>query len=325
MAKEETRERGAIAVQEPASRAAHRIPKPLAGVHIALALCSAVLLGFCIAAAPPGAMQNAGAVGIGVVLLLAILQLPATYWHHRGSAERRDAALMLPWALVLAVLMAQMARTASTLTFPLRDDLWRDLDAHLGISVPAMMAWAGRHPALKTLLADCYALTQPFLVTAMFVPPLLGKREAAERFYVANAVSFVIALPIVAMLPAVGPWVGWHFAPDTMQRICEESIDTLRQGSIRGGLFGGTICLPSYHTFWAVTSAHALWPFRVLRYPAMALAALILISTMTTGWHYGVDVIAGILLAVVSTGIAMAIVAGGAGRARWTNRLVAQR
>jgi membrane-associated phospholipid phosphatase len=215
---------------------------------------------------------------------------------------------MLPWALMLALLMAQMARTASTFIFPLRDDLWRDLDQHLGISVPAMMAWAARHAWLRTRLADSYALVQPMLLCGILLPPLFGKRESAERFMVANAVAFVIALPIVVFFPAVGPWVGWHFAPHYMQHICETSIDSLRTGSIRGGLFGGTICLPSFHTFWALTSALALWPFRLLRYPAIVLAALIIVGTMTTGWHYGVDVIAGLLLAAISTWIATVIV-----------------
>jgi membrane-associated phospholipid phosphatase len=49
-------------------------------------------------------------------------------------------------------------------------------------------------------------------------------------------------------------------------------------------------------------------PFRLLRYPAIVLAVLIMISTMTTGWHYGADVITGFLLAVISTAIATAIV-----------------
>jgi membrane-associated phospholipid phosphatase len=298
----------ASASQGAAGRANPAIPHPSAPVHIALAICCAVLIAFCWIAAPPGAMHDAGMLFLGVLLLMAIFQLPAVYWHHRGSAERRDAALMLPWALMLALLMAQMARTASTFTFPLRDGLWRDLDQHLGISVPAMMAWAARHAGLKTLLDDCYALVQPMLLCGIFLPPLFGKRESAERFMVANAVAFVIALPIVVLLPAVGPWVGWHFAPDPMQHICEMSIDTLRQGSIRGGLFGGTICLPSFHVFWAVVSAHALYSFRLLRYPAILLAALIAVATMTTGWHYGVDVITGLLLAAISTWLATMIV-----------------
>lgn len=298
----------AVAPRDATAQAAKSIPAPSAAVHLTLAICCSLLLVFCLAAAPRGTRQDAGQLFLGALLLAAILQLPAVYWQHRGSAERRDAALMLPWAVLLAVLMAQMARTASTLTFPLCDALWRSFDEHLGINVPAMMAWAARHSMVHTVLTDSYALSEPFLIMAIFLPPLLGKREASERFFVTNAIGFVIALPIVALFPAVGPWVGWQFQPDSMQRICEASIHTLRQGTVHGALFGGTICLPSFHTFWAVVSAHAMQPFRLLRYPAIVLAVLIMISTMTTGWHYGVDVITGFLLAVISTAIATAIV-----------------
>jgi membrane-associated phospholipid phosphatase len=59
--------------------------------------------------------------------------------------------------------------------------------------------------------------------------------------------------------------------------------------------------------FWAAVAAYALQPFRLLRYPAILVAALITVSTMTTGWHYGVDVLAGLLLAAISTFIAGAV------------------
>jgi membrane-associated phospholipid phosphatase len=308
--------KAAVSSQALAGKTAIATAPPFVRVHVALALCCTVLFAFWLIASPPGAMRSAEGMLIAIPVLLAILQLPAACWHQRGSAERRDAALMLPWALVLSILMAEMARTASTFHLPLRDAQWQRLDARLGISVPAMMAWAANHPLLHSLLTHAYASSQILLLAAVFLPALAGKRDAAERFFLANAVGFVVALPIVVLFPAMGPWVGWHFAPDAMQSACETSILALRQGALGGNLFGGTICLPSFHTFWAVTSAHALWPFRPLRYPAILLAALILISTMTTGWHYGVDVIAGFLLAAAATVIAIAIQQMGRDEAR---------
>jgi membrane-associated phospholipid phosphatase len=106
-------------------------------------------------------------------------------------------------------------------------------------------------------------------------------------------------------LPAVGPWVGWHFTPDKLQQSCEATILALRHGSLFvKDSFGGIVCLPSFHVFWAVVSAYALYPFRFLRYPAMLTAVLISISTMTTGWHYGVDVIAGVVMMILCTCLA---------------------
>jgi membrane-associated phospholipid phosphatase len=51
---------------------------------------------------------------------------------------------------------------------------------------------------------------------------------------------------------------------------------------------------------WAILCARALWGFKPLRIPLAALSGMIILSTMTTGWHYFSDVLAGVLLAAVS-------------------------
>jgi membrane-associated phospholipid phosphatase len=281
-------------------------------VHLALACCSAVLLAFCIFSAPKGGMHSATPLIETVLLLTPPLLVPAAFLHEKKKWARRDAILMLPWTLLIALLITQAAPTAETFGFPLRDDLWRNLDARLGISIPAIMAFAARHRVFDEILNASYSWAlHPVVLGAILLPALFGKREAAQRFVLANALSFVLALPFMLFLPAVGPWVGWHFAPRPMQQECQATINALRQGSlIIKDSFGGIVCLPSFHVFWAVVSAHALYPFRYLRYPAMLLAFLVTISTMTTGWHYGVDVLAGLLMMLLCTYLAGMIIRG---------------
>ena len=282
-------------------------------VHYALAACSAILLVFCLLAAPPGAMKSAQPLILTVLLLTGPLLVPAALFHERQKFVRRDAVLMLPWSLLIAMLIVQAAPTTATSAYPLRDGLWRSLDAHLGFDVPEIIAFMRRHPVLNSVLSNSYAFAlHPLVLCAIFLPALLGRREAAQRFVLVNAFSFVLALPIMIFLPAVGPWVGWNFPPDKLQQACQATIFALRHGSlIVKDSFGGIVCLPSFHTFWAVIAAHALYGFRLLRYPAILAAALITLSTVTTGWHYGVDVIAGLLMAVICTLAADALIYGG--------------
>jgi membrane-associated phospholipid phosphatase len=44
-----------------------------------------------------------------------------------------------------------------------------------------------------------------------------------------------------------------------------------------------------------------------LRIPAAILAGLIVASTLTTGWHYGTDVVGGLLMCALSLWIARAV------------------
>ena len=292
------------------------VPQRTGRVHLALVCCSMVMLIFCVLAAPRGAAHQATPLIETILLLTPPLLLPAAFLHEKKKWEKRDSMLMLPWTLAIALLIVQAAPTAATFAFPLRDDLWRSLDVHLGISIPAIMSFSVEHQSLNRILTNCYDWSlHPLVVAAIFLPAVLGKRVAAQRFVLANALSFVVGLPFMLFLPAIGPWVGWHFAPSGPQQQCQATIEELRQGSLLlKNAFGGIVCLPSFHVFWAVVSAHALYPFRFLRYPAILLATLITISTMTTGWHYGVDVLAGLLMAALCTYVANVIICG---RFRW--------
>jgi uncharacterized membrane protein len=279
------------------------MPGPSASVHLALGACSIIMLVFCIVAAPNGAWQFALPEIETALLLVVPLLIPAALYHERKMWARRDSALMIPWTLVIALLVTQVAPSATTHAFPLHDQLWRRVDEHLWVSIPKIMAFAARHPFLNWLSNFSYKwFLHPLTLCAIFLPALSGKKEAAQRFVLANALGFVLALPCMLFLPAVGPWIGWHFSPTSLQQACQASIEALRGGSIsRDDSFGGIICFPSFHVFWALVSAHALQSFRFVRYPALIVAVLITLSTMTTGWHYGVDVIGGVLLAVISS------------------------
>ena len=294
------------AVPKMPSVASCQVSAPLSSsksVHFTLASCCGVLLAFSLIGAPRGASTSGIHLAEAVLLLVPALLIAPASFHQRRDWERRDAILMLPWTLVLAALVAQAAPTAVAHGAPLRDSLWRDIDSYLEINVPAIMAFTLRHPLLDSILTfNYYWMLYPMLLAAILLPSCLGKRVAAQQFVLVNALAFVLALPCMVMLPAIGPWVAWHFSPNVVQVATQKTIESLHERVMTGAdTFGGIICFPSFHVFWAVVSAHALQPFRILRYPAIIVAVLITISTVTTGWHYGVDVLGGLLLALICT------------------------
>jgi membrane-associated phospholipid phosphatase len=58
---------------------------------------------------------------------------------------------------------------------------------------------------------------------------------------------------------------------------------------------------------WAILSAACLSTFRTMRIPAILLCALVIASTMTTGWHYFCDVLSGGIIAGVSLVVARVV------------------
>jgi hypothetical protein len=148
---------------------------------------------------------NLGPRLAGVLAVLAMtLSLPA-YWRDKQQTERSDSALMLPWTVLVAAILPFPLLICARLRMPpaglaVRPDRSgirnpRTRDHNLG-----SVHWLG------TVLNRTYWVMAPMLVVAIFTPVLDGKVECAQEFLAANVVAFAIAVPLFALLPAIGPW-----------------------------------------------------------------------------------------------------------------------
>ena len=246
-------------------------------------------------------------IALTSAVIFPVVLLPAIIYNDVKSYEKRNAALTLPWVMLLVAIIPSMAVLSVRFEFPLRDVLLARMDKALGLNVPAIAGWTAAHPHWQILSDKSYDVLYLLLPIAMFLPGILGRREAAEQFIVANAAAFLISFPIFTLMPAIGPWAGSEFAGNAAQKACEASIIALHSGSKTAAVVG-VVSFPSFHVIWAVLSARALWPIRGLRIVGVAMACLVTVSTVTTGWHYVVDVIAGFAMAGVALGIARLVV-----------------
>jgi membrane-associated phospholipid phosphatase len=105
------------------------------------------------------------------------------------------------------------------------------------------------------------------------------------------------------MVQAIGPWSyfglnaspsQWHYRQVLM------ALKESREYVIDLNYSEGLICFPSFHAILALLAAIALWQVRGFRWASAIWASMIVVSTVTTGWHYVVDILAGVAVVGIS-------------------------
>jgi membrane-associated phospholipid phosphatase len=104
--------------------------------------------------------------------------------------------------------------------------------------------------------------------------------------------AYAYHAPESALFNNLNPNAGlWHI----------EHYEGLRNGSYRLiglGQMQGLVTFPSFHTCFAITLAWCFRDFRWLFPIAIAVCGAVLVSTLTEGGHYLVDVLAGIVITI---------------------------
>jgi membrane-associated phospholipid phosphatase len=147
---------------------------------------------------------------------------------------------------------------------------------------------------------------------ALIIPAALGQKDKSNNLLMAIALSAMVSLVILPFIQAIGPWVYYkQVVASHHQQEATSFLQALKSGKpavFDLGHIKPLVALPSWHTIMAVLAAVALARVRGVRWLAAIWAAAVAASTVTTGWHYLVDVLAGILLAYLAAFAARSIV-----------------
>jgi membrane-associated phospholipid phosphatase len=213
-----------------------------------------------------------------------------------------QACALATWAAWLSTLLKFPLYIAGRSRAPLQDHLLAHLDRMTGLEVPSILHWIAQVPWARSGLAFIYDLLFPMMVVAAIVPALRYRFTAAKELIVATCLATLVGAPLFALWPAIGPWSVYGYAPSPIQSQTQALFLTLRANSFHAIDINepGFVCFPSFHVLLAILSATALCSVKPLRIPAILLALLIAVSTLTTGWHYLTDVAGGVVLSALA-------------------------
>jgi PAP2 superfamily len=207
-------------------------------------------------------------------------------------------------AMFLLALFTNIAGAAQypavALGFPQVERWLAASDAALGIHVPALTAWTGLHPIFaRVLIASYFSLLPQFALPIVAFGLFYRDREGLWEYIFHFHFCLAVTLLGVVLLPATVPiaYYGFHSLIDQTRFI--DHFTRLRSGTfteLRLNNIEGMISFPSFHVAGGLM---VTWAFRHHRgwFAALAvLNTLLIASTVLTGVHFAIDVVAAVVL-----------------------------
>lgn len=245
--------------------------------------------------------------------------LLAVAWLYRQRDVRIAAALTGTAQLIaFSSVAAPLSYIAASLGWPLQDSLFDAADRALGLDWMALLAVMNDHPTLYAVLRPIYLCLTPQITVAVLCLAFTGRLVWLRVYTLAFIFAALVTIAISAVLPAEGVWP--HYGLTVAQSshvvpVVSTSWPTFH--GLRDGSFGlllalgseGIITFPSLHAALAVILIAAFWPVPRLRWAILVLNMTMLAATPIDGSHYFVDVIAGVVIALLCLFAAQAIAA----------------
>lgn len=237
--------------------------------------------------------------GLYLLLRMLLRHHPADGMTKRGQDAvwfaQHTLELLMVWT-VFPVLETVTTYLVAPLGRDLADGRLASFDRAIGIRTQQIVAWFTARPRLDAAMDRVYAFMIP-QVGFLAVYFLVWRRNV-DRIWEAFALIVCGAgtgIAFLILMPATGPILVVEHALKPGQQLFLDHFAALRSGEpFYMDSATGIITFPSFHAYIALVVA---WAFRDEKYlvvPMFVLNALICVATLSTGWHYAADVIAGI-------------------------------
>jgi len=271
---------------------------------IIAAMAAAVVLGYWATGLAVDVLSNTALLGSFPVL-------GSIVWVYRSVRpdEHLASAMETATQLLLVLLFGiVLSYAAAAVALPYRDAELYAIDQWLGFDRRAYLDFVARQE-LGTACGIIYLTMQPQLALVPLALVLARQPAHLQQFVVAFAIALVVTIAVFVFVPAVGAFVHADLTPEAYARLPAtvytpaRTLDALRSGLLQSVSLNdleGLIAFPSFHTAAGLLYVWALWPIRLLRWPAAIVNCAMIATTPLGGAHYVIDLLAGAVVAVVA-------------------------
>ena len=223
------------------------------------------------------------------------------FWARARAPYASFVAISLAFYALTAAVMGVLTTAIQYTPFPRVDPALARWDAALGWDTVAVLRWVSSRSSVRSLLIYAYNSTELQLIVAPLVAALAHDRRRLRVFLYAVAYSSIAGSLVYYFCPSSGP-AGIFDSPDFLpvQRLTHLKFEQVHHFQPVTTLLGGLIAFPSFHVVWSVLATYAARTRPGIFWALVALNVVVLASTALLGWHYLVDVAAGLVLALSS-------------------------
>jgi PAP2 superfamily len=257
-------------------------------------------------------------IAFGVTCAVAVALALTAYLHSFLGTGPAAPQLIFCLGAIAQILMVTsiagpLSYVAGAANWPLQDHTLLSIDRYFGTDPEAIIRFVSRHHVLANILNSGYGAIKWPLLEIPIILAMTRRLVRLQQFVWAVCICIAATVMISMFVPAIGTYYGLGVSPselpfvETTYNAQLRDILALRAGSLRHlelYKLAGIISFPSLHAASGILYVWALWPVRILRYFVAAIYAVMIASTPVTGAHYVIDVIGGIVVAVISIKLA---------------------
>jgi len=252
---------------------------------------------------------------VAAALVFLLVLGPLCHWRRIPSLKCIVECIGL--GLLLTAPLVVSTYVAFSLRLPLQDQQLLQLDRRLGIDWLNLIAFFDTHPLLAKSLTLAYGTFHDQLLFLPMVLSLCGHRARAYQVVGTYGLICVIASIITIWYPALGTYTDFGVNPHDLKNIdgmlgveYVPQILAVRDDPhfiLQLQHVSGIISFPSVHAAVAVLCSWGAWTIRWIRFPMIFLNTMMVLSAITEGGHYVVDLVAGIGVAGFSIALVLFI------------------